>query len=194
MTKPVVIDETRPIDETRHDEFGRDRRHPAGGSPPSPQTVSASSLGVANEDAVDVGTVCACKGQVHTEYIPSAREYGQTGMPTHGGSKLRARYGDVAVRDLRPGSPDAGGGLRRKSHSHVWRVSEWYTSSRQRRGPPMCVSSKLPSSLIEYPLCPPDDTCNSTHAARHSKFQKLDAPRTVDRLGSRRLKETQIRI
>ena len=59
LTKPVVIDETRPIDETRHDEFGRDRRHPAGGSPPSPQTVSASSLGVANEDAVDVGTtVC----------------------------------------------------------------------------------------------------------------------------------------
>lgn len=45
--------------------------------------------------------LCACKGQVHTEYIPSAREYGQTGMPTHGGSKLRARYGDVAVRDLR---------------------------------------------------------------------------------------------
>jgi hypothetical protein len=74
LTKPVVIDETRPIDETRHDEIGCDRRHPAGGSPPSPQTVSASSLGVANEDAVDVGTVCACKGQVHIEYIPSARE------------------------------------------------------------------------------------------------------------------------
>ena len=50
----------------------------------------------------------------------------------------------------------------------------------------MCVSSKLPSSLIEFPLCPSDDTCNSTHAARHSKFQKLDAPRTVDRLGSKR--------
>jgi hypothetical protein len=30
--------------------------------------------------------LCACKGQVHTEYIPSAREYGQTGMPTHGGA------------------------------------------------------------------------------------------------------------
>jgi hypothetical protein len=86
LTKPVLIDETRPIDETRHDEIGCDRRHPAGGSPPSPQTVSASSLGVANEDAVDVGTVCACKGQVHTVYIPSAREYGQTGMPTHGGA------------------------------------------------------------------------------------------------------------
>jgi hypothetical protein len=58
LTKPVLIDETRPIDETRHDEIGCDWRHPAGWSPPSPQTVSASSLGVANEDAVDVGTVC----------------------------------------------------------------------------------------------------------------------------------------
>ena len=33
LTKPVLIDETRPIDETRHDEIGCDRRHPAGGSP-----------------------------------------------------------------------------------------------------------------------------------------------------------------
>ena len=57
LTEPVLIDETRTIDETRHDEVGCNRRHLAGGSPPSPQTVSASSLGVAKEDAVDVGTV-----------------------------------------------------------------------------------------------------------------------------------------
>ena len=113
---------------------------------------------------------------------------------SHGATQAPTSLCARLSMNFRPGSPDAGGGLRRKSHSHVWRVSEWYTSSRQRRGPPMCVSSKLPSSLIEYPLCPLDDTCNSTHAARHSKFQKLDAPRTVDRLGSRRLKETQIRI
>jgi hypothetical protein len=47
---------------------------------------------------------------------------------------------ELSFNASRPGSPDAGGGLRRKSHSHVWRVSEWYTSSRQRRDPPICVS------------------------------------------------------
>ena len=44
LTEPVLIDETRTIDETRHDEIGCNRRHPAGGSPPSPQSVSASNL------------------------------------------------------------------------------------------------------------------------------------------------------
>ena len=62
-------------------------------------------------------------------------ECGSIGIPSAGvhsiqtyhrvkGRKLRVRYGDVAVRDLQPESPDAGRGRRRKSHSHVWRVSE----------------------------------------------------------------------
>jgi hypothetical protein len=44
--------------------------------------------------------LCACKGQVHTEYIPSAREVRADRHADTWGSKLRARYGDVAVRDL----------------------------------------------------------------------------------------------
>ena len=41
--------------------------------------------------------LCACK----VRCIPSVEAYRHTGIPAHGGRKLRARYGDVAVRDLR---------------------------------------------------------------------------------------------
>ena len=79
--------------------------------------------------------LCACK----VKGIPGMEAYRHTGIPAHGGRKLRARYGDVAVRDLQPWSPDAGGGRRRKSHSHVWRVSECEHELTSAPPSPKCV-------------------------------------------------------
>ena len=60
-----------------------------------------------------------------------------------GGASCGLGLDDVAVRDLQPESPDAGRGRRRKSHSHVWRVSECVHELTSAPLSPKCVSSIL---------------------------------------------------
>ena len=60
-----------------------------------------------------------------------------------GGASCGLGLDDVAVRDLQPESPDAGRGRRRKSHSHVWRVSECVHELTSAPRSPKCVSSIL---------------------------------------------------
>ena len=59
--------------------------------------------------------------------------------------------GHVLLKKFQPESPDAGRGRRRKSHSHVWRVSE-------------CVHelTTAPRSPQVSLTLPPNDACNST--------------------------------
>ena len=112
MTEPVLIDETRTIDETRHDEVGCNRRHLAGGSPPSPQSVSASNI-EGRTRTLTMWVLCAdvC-GQVHAvwhRWSVSASGGAQGHRTVRGTLTVKGQGGascglgldDVAVRDLR---------------------------------------------------------------------------------------------